>query len=203
MDTTTKTILLNLSRLEQLGTKRAAIMSLVESDLKGIDSEKKESKEKLRKAFASYKDVSLAVSTANALVPIIKGASDADRKRLSRRRSTVIDCLKAEYNDYDFEVVKGRSGGQILSNYVGSKERREAFRLERSMKDFCMYLGIKLPKYDIDELEAAIKGSNIVSVTNLDMVMAEVAPVDFALIAERINGIVSLKEEEAKKVKIA
>ena len=138
----TRKLQASIARLESLGAARAQLYAYVEEDLKKLDKARREEKTRLGNILAGLKDCILAVQVANILAPTEPGADDSRRNRLSKRRSVLRSLLKASYPHYDFTVSKGRSGGQIVAEYIGDEDTREAIDLIASLERAREYLSL-------------------------------------------------------------
>lgn len=141
-----RSIQLSLSRLEQLGSHRAALMEVVGEEVKAVDEKRKVERSKVAETLGKLADCQLAVATANVIAPTIEGADDTTRKRLQRRRAWLKAALKTSYPEYDFEVTKGRNGGQFVADYIGDADIRKANRVLAEITSTFKLVGETMPE---------------------------------------------------------
>jgi hypothetical protein len=198
---TTKAILHNLSMLEALRNKRILIYDLVKDQIDDIDKEKKETIRSLKAQFVGLADRGACVDVANILCPTLQNADDAERKRISRRRSTMINILKGQFTDYDFEVQKGRTGGKIIATFIGDSVTRKANEMIAVTLETLTLLGVTIPKgVTVESLVNQLKdGAIVVPSLSVDDIV-DVGGIDFKAIAEKAASINDAKKAISKKI---
>lgn len=185
-----RNIQLSISQYEALGTARLQIMEIVGDQLVNIDKQRKETKAAIANALKGLKDVKLATATANLIAPIVRGADEKDRKRLSKRRSFLKGILKTSFPDYDFDVMRGNSGGGITAVYVGCADTRTARRMLSEVKEVFALLDVKLPKAitETDLVHCLKAGTTTATEVNHGPVVEAIKP-DFSAIAAKLKDV--------------
>ena len=185
-----------ISRHEALGAARLQVMELVKDQLDAIGKETKEAREAVKACLSALRDVKLATNTANLIAPVLPHASEADRKRLSRRRNFLKNILSSAFPAYDFEVLKGRSGGGISCLYVGDADVRKANAQYEAVLDVFALLGEKLPKAITKEAILAKLKDGVVLVDTADFgPAAEPVAIDWQGIAAKVVNLHQASKE--------
>jgi len=199
---TTKAILHNLSMLEALRNKRILIYDLVKDQIDEIDSLKKETIKSLKAQFIGLADRIACIDVANILCPTLQNADDAERKRIQRRRSTMINILKSQFSDYDFEVKKGRTGGKIIAEFIGDSITRKANEMIGTTIETLALLGVTIPKgVTIEALVNQLRdGAIVVPSLSIDDVV-DVGVIDFKAISEKASSIDDAKKAIGQSLK--
>jgi len=200
---TTKKILHSLSLVEALRNKRIGLYDLVKDQIDEVDREKKETIAKLTGQLKSLNDMVQCVDIANILCPTVASGDDVERKRISRRRAIMIKTINSLYPDYDFEVMKGRSGGRIIATYIGDASKRKAAVMFANFSEVFGLFGVKIPKRMTAELLAELLRQGTTAQTTEEKSnepVVTLAPINYAKIAEKAKSIQALKDADAEKI---
>ncbi len=121
LDMATTSFLGKVLAYEQAGVDREAILSLVKPQIEEIDKGRKAIKNTILDQMKSLGAVD-SVKVVNVLCLSRRGAEQAERSRLSRRRNFFKSLCTSRFPDYDFEL----DAGMLHADYIGSATIREA-----------------------------------------------------------------------------
>jgi hypothetical protein len=113
---------------ERAGITRQAIMALVAPELKAIDEGRKATRDSIVKQIKSLGAIDGA-NVANVLCASERGADEAGRQRLKRRRDFMVATLCRTFQDYTFT----KDSGHIIAEYIGDSATRQAKELLTSL----------------------------------------------------------------------